>query len=547
MGNRGAKSLNLMNWRLSYKLGLVLIIPMIAAAVFGALRVSDQLDDDRRFSLLSDQLAVIPALFEFSNIVVSTSTAASLGLPVDPATAGQIDSSSAKVSAFSKATDFNPTVTERVSQLLEDGQALYDTFRGGTMPVDELKRRTADFLVVCEATFRSVLDLAENTEMQTAGTNVINVWNSQLTMLDQVNSIGMFYQSPEAARAVAFNALNLEESTINLLRGTPIDNGKVDELLGKVANKRALFADFDPARQSPVVLSGEIKSAYALYQSMHETSVAQISITVDRLSDEARTAAIQGSIAVAVILAVALAVALLVARTLSVPLRRLREGVLGAANHELPAAIAAVKDGADVTTVELAPIDVHTTEEIGELARAVDSMNSEALRLASEQAHLRQQVSTMLETLARRNKTLVEQQLSLIDSLEYEEKDPARLQSLFALDHLAARMRRTGDSLLVLSGTRPRTRSAPAPLGDVLRGAVSQVENYQRVRIGNTPQGYLVGGAVADVVHMLAELVDNALRASPPNSAVTFEFSAAVDGGLLLEIADSGIGTAPEV
>lgn len=223
-------------------------------------------------------------------------------------------------------------------------------------------------------------------------------------------------------------------------------------------------------------------------------------------------------------------------------MRRLRDSTLAAANTELPAAIAAVKDGAEVESVRLAPIGIDTDEEIGELARAVDSMNTEALRLAGEQAHLRKQVNVMFETLARRNKTLVEQQLSLIDSLEYQEKDPARLQSLFSLDHLATRMRRTGESLLVLAGTRPITRTSPTPLSDVLHGAVSQVESYQRVRIGSTPHGYLLGSAVDDVVHLIAELVDNALRASPPNSSVRVEFSPAVGGGLLLDIADVGIG-----
>lgn len=547
MGQRKSRSLNLMNWRLSHKLALVLAIPLLAAIALGALRVSTQLDEARRFESLSDQVAVIPGLFAFSNVVVSSSTAASLGLTTVGITPEQVTGAMSNVRNLAAAGEFDPRISEKLGGLLEDGETLYNTIQGGTMPPDELKKRTIDFLIRCEATFRTLLDLTENTEVLTDGTNMLTAWNAQRTMLDQMNSLGVFATNPEAARLTALNALNIEESTLGLLQGTSLDTGQVETMLANVAQKRALITDFVPSRQAGEELRDSMVGAYVPYQETNAAATAHITATLDRLTSDARTAAIRDSIIVAAILAIALAVALLVARTLSVPMRRLRDGVLGAANHELPAAIAAVKDGADVTTVELAPIDVTTDEEFGELARAVDSMNSGALRLAGEQAHLRQQVSTMLETLARRNKTLVEQQLSLIDSLEYEEKDPVRLQSLFALDHLAARMRRTGDSLLVLSGTRPRTRSAPAPLGDVLRGAVSQVENYQRVRIGNAPQGYLVGSAVADVVHLLAELVDNALRASPPNSTVTFEFSPAVGGGLLLEIADSGIGTAPEI
>lgn len=203
--------------------------------------------------------------------------------------------------------------------------------------------------------------------------------------------------------------------------------------------------------------------------------------------------------------------------------------------------------GDNVEDIEFTRVPVHTTEEIGQLARAVDDMHGQALRLAGEQAHLRLQINDMFETLARRSKSLVEQQLGLIERLEYEEKDPARLESLFRLDHLAARMRRNGDNLLILSGTRMRRgHSAPVQLGDILRAAMSEVEDYQRVQIGSTPEGALSGTVATDIVHLLAELVDNSLRASPPDSTVTFSFARAVDGGLLVEIADRGIGIPAE-
>ncbi|MFZ2176961.1 MAG: ATP-binding protein, partial [Rhodococcus sp. (in: high G+C Gram-positive bacteria)] len=176
-------------------------------------------------------------------------------------------------------------------------------------------------------------------------------------------------------------------------------------------------------------------------------------------------------------------------------------------------------------------------------ARAVDDIHGQALKLAGEQAQLRLQINDMFETLARRSKSLVDQQLGLIENLEFEEKDPRRLDSLFRLDHLAARMRRNGENLLILAGTRARrAQTAPVALGDVLRAAISEVEEYQRVQMGATPEGALSGAVVTDVVHLLAELVDNALRASPPDTVVTFSFARAVDGGVLLEVADRGIG-----
>lgn len=545
MGRKKRFSFDPMNWRLSYKLAGVVAIPLLVAVVLGGLRVTSQLDEASRFETLSEQLAVIPELFDFSNYVVSASTARSLGLETE-VLPEQVTESMTTIRSLATAGDLDPRIAESLRLLLEQGEGLYSILQGGSLPPQELRKQTVDFLVRCEATFRVLLDLTENTEVLTDGTNMLTAWNSQRTMLDQMNALAVFATNPEAAQLQAQNALNIEESTLGLLRNTSLDTGQVEQMLANVEQKRALIENFTPSPAAGMELRDAMLNAYMPYQETNRVAVERMTETLDRLTSEARFDATRDSILVGAMLAAALLLALLVARALSILLRKLREGVLGAARRELPAAITAVKEGADISTVELAPIDVHTEEEFGELARAVDSMNSEALRLAGEQAHLRQQISKMLETLARRNKNLVDQQLSLIDSLEFEEKDPARLQSLFALDHLAARMRRTGDSLLVLSGTRPRTRTSPAPFGDVLRGAVSQVENYQRVRIGNPPQGYLDGSAVTDVVHLIAELVDNALRASPAGTAVTFTFSQAVNRGLLLEIADSGIGASPE-
>src|SRR5690606_9695930 len=145
-----------------------------------------------------------------------------------------------------------------------------------------------------------------------------------------------------------------------------------------------------------------------------------------------------------------------------------------------------------------------STDEIDDLLQAVAIVNHTALRLAGEQARLRTQVAGMLDTLARRTTDLIQQQLALIEALEHEERDPNRLSHLFTLDHLATRMKRTGESLLVLAGSPSQTRHDPCPLNDVLRAAVSQVEDYQRVRIGTAPAGVVIGTAVHDVVHLIA-------------------------------------------
>src|SRR6185295_5018641 len=131
------------------------------------------------------------------------------------------------------------------------------------------------------------------------------------------------------------------------------------------------------------------------------------------------------------------------------------------------------------------PIPVYTSEEVGQVAHAVDELHEQAVLLAGEQARLQMQVADMFETLSRRSRSLVDQQLSLIDRLERNEEDPERLESLFRLDHLAARMRRNGANLLVLSGAKvPGERAAPVTVAALINAAASEVEDYTRVVTG---------------------------------------------------------------
>jgi anti-sigma regulatory factor (Ser/Thr protein kinase) len=150
----------------------------------------------------------------------------------------------------------------------------------------------------------------------------------------------------------------------------------------------------------------------------------------------------------------------------------------------------------------------------------------------------------MFVTLSRRNTTLVNQQLALIESLEQDEEDPQRLEQLFSLDHLATRMRRTAESLVILGGAEGRTAGfEELSVSDVIHAAVSEVQDYQRVRIDVAPDRLIVGRAASDIVHLMAELIDNALSYSPPGSPVTIQ--AAEDGGKVeIEIIDNGLGMA---
>ncbi|MEW9547696.1 nitrate- and nitrite sensing domain-containing protein [Nonomuraea sp. NPDC050783] len=255
-----------------------------------------------------------------------------------------------------------------------------------------------------------------------------------------------------------------------------------------------------------------------------------------------RTALISGGL-ILLLLLVVVAIISLIARSLIRPLRRLRREALDIAGQLLPETVRALRESTDGGPTSVAPISVDTHDEIGEVARAFDEVHREAVRLAGEEARLRSNVNAMFVNLSRRSQTLVERQITLIDGLEQGEQDEQRLGNLFKLDHLATRMRRNSENLLVLAGQDPPRRwSQPVKLVDVARASLSEVENYERVVL-QVPDGVSVAGqAVNDVIHLLAELVENALSFSPRETRVTVSGSRIDGGGVMLSISDSGIG-----
>ncbi len=179
---------------------------------------------------------------------------------------------------------------------------------------------------------------------------------------------------------------------------------------------------------------------------------------------------------------------------------------------------------------------------MGQLARAVDDMHQQAVLLATGEASLRAQVGEMFVTLSRRNTSLINQQLSLIETLEKDEEDPRRLESLFRLDHLASRMRRTADSLLILADApAPAIGQADLTVADALQAATSGVQDYQRVHVDANTSARISDAAAADVVHLLTELVDNALSYSSPSTSVKLR-STPGPNGVQIEVIDQGLG-----
>jgi signal transduction histidine kinase len=258
--------------------------------------------------------------------------------------------------------------------------------------------------------------------------------------------------------------------------------------------------------------------------------------------------AVETGIEVLAVLIVVLMITIIVARSMVRPLRKLRTGALEVAGLRLPDAVRRMSetDGEGVS-LEVDPIDVNSSDEIGEVARAFDQVHREALRLAANEAALRGNVNAMFVNLSRRSQSLVERQIRLIDDLEQGEQDPERLSSLFQMDHLATRMRRNSENLLVLAGhDESRRWNQPVALVDVLRAALSEIEQYERVTLNVQPGIAARGQAVSDVVHLTAELVENATSFSAADTPVTIAGHLLSSGGVLLEITDQGVGMGAE-
>ncbi|MEV0378932.1 nitrate- and nitrite sensing domain-containing protein [Nonomuraea sp. NPDC050643] len=278
-------------------------------------------------------------------------------------------------------------------------------------------------------------------------------------------------------------------------------------------------------------------------RKVEDTLATKIVATTRDLSDtEQRSAIISGAL-ILVLLLLVLVITTRVAGSLVRPLRRLRAEALQVATTRLPDTVRVLRESGDGAQIpEVPSVGVNTRDEIGEVARAFDEVHREAIRLAGDEAKLRANVNAMFVNLSRRSQTLVERQLQLIEGLEQGEEDEQRLSNLFRLDHLATRMRRNSENLLVLAGQEAaRKWSEPVPLVDVARASLSEVENYERVQIQIASGTLIVGPAVTDAVHLLAELIENAISFSPRESKVQVT-STPAEGGVMVSINDLGIG-----
>ena len=244
-------------------------------------------------------------------------------------------------------------------------------------------------------------------------------------------------------------------------------------------------------------------------------------------------------------LLVTITVTILVGRGIIRRLAGLERNALQLAEVQLPDVVARLRRGESVDVNAEAPALRVGGDEIGRVGQAFDLVRQTAVRAAVEEARLRQGLNDVFRSLARRSQSLLHRQLTLLDQMERRASDPEALDDLFRLDHLTTRMRRHAEGLVILAGAPPgRGWSSPVRMVDVMRGAIAEVEDYARVSVATRSQAALAGSAVADVIHLLAELIENATTLSPPYTSVRVSGDT-VANGFAIEVEDRGLGMSP--
>ncbi|NKY40780.1 sensor histidine kinase, partial [Cellulomonas septica] len=294
-------------------------------------------------------------------------------------------------------------------------------------------------------------------------------------------------------------------------------------------------------RIDPAAYAGDIQQQLASLVSVNDAVLKRASEIADDAATASETRAVY-TIALAVAAAaLSLFFALVIARAIVTPLRRLTAAAADV-REQLPKLVEQVAVPGEGPEIVLQPIPVNSRDEVGKLADAFNSVNATTVQVAQEQAALRGSIAEMFVNVARRDQVLLNRQLSFIDSLERAEEDPSTLANLFRLDHLATRMRRNAESLLVLAGIDSGRRLRDAmPLSDVIRTASSEIEQYDRVELDLQVDPHMLGFNALGAAHMLAELLENATIFSEPETPVTV--TTGVSGQhVYVRILDHGLG-----
>ncbi|WP_460956744.1 sensor histidine kinase [Parasphingorhabdus pacifica] len=557
----------LRNWRLRYKMAAVLIVPTLAALGVGGVRIYDGMTTSAQLNEVVEEVEIAQRAAAVTHELQRERDTAVVqlvdtGTPPDAynSQAQQVDEAAAELRAYGdRVSDLDPFVADAyqdAAHRLDSLTALREVVNTG---FTESQAMTAYGDIV-----ETLLELNERIAISAAGTSVAEnahvaetVGNSkeQLAQMRSILLAGTTRDTFEAGEADAvrtadarleaareeFNKVATQQQQSRysaLVAGAAVDATEQMKQIALIADSDGRDLNIDSQRW------GSQSAAYGdLLRSSEQEFYTEFHDGVEELAESTQWAALRDAAAVIAVLLLAFGIAIYIARSMLRPLRTLRYGALEIAQAGLPDAIKKVNDNpTNADMVSVPPVPVHSREEIGQVARSFDAVHQQALRLASEQALLRNNVNDLFVNLARRSQTLVQRQLSLIDRLEQDEQDPDQLSSLFELDHLATRMRRNNENLLILGGTDlTRRMMRPVPLAEVVGAAVSEVEQYARISTSDTPELAIQGRVVNDFVHLVAELLENATVFSNPDTEVNVRMAYRRQE-LVLEIRDRGVG-----
>jgi signal transduction histidine kinase len=534
-------SWSLRNWPVRWKVVAIAAVPLVLAMVFGGFRIAGALTDAHDLRLAADRAEVVPAINNYMSALDVALLASSTGGDVEGAKKN-FDARKHELEARLAETDVVSDVDTGVTALLDSGQTLLDAVATNGMPLRLRVTTYAPILLTAENTIDASVRVRDE-RIRAAAQGMSRAIGARGQMMMQQLLITRGADLPEPAlRTSMITLAGTEPSTLfGMAEVLGVGSAEAKTLRQQMVTRMSLMSDPATLLVNNAALLRSVQTTDGIAAQIIKDSTAQVTKSVENQAHNRRNAAIRDIVLVLTAITAALAIVYLVARSLIRPLRVLRDGALKVAHEDLEREITRVRAG-DESPPD--PLPVYTTEEIGQVAHAVDELHTQALLLAGDEARLRHLVNDMFETMSRRNRTLVDQQLSLIDRLERNEEDPERLDSLFRLDHLAARMRRNGANLLVLAGaqgSRGDQRSA-VPLSSVIHAAASEVEDYRRVEASMVPDCTIASPVSDDIVHLLAELIDNALRYSPPTSPVRVSAGFRNDGAVLLQIVDVGLG-----
>jgi signal transduction histidine kinase len=561
----------------------LVLVPTAFAAVLVGLRISgslasaDVFSRAEKFGRLSS--AVVTLADEFTNERDLTAGFIAAGRPADQAGAlqaeyGKVDADVRHVRSLASSIDssYGATQTEAVQVVLTrlDGiQALRGFATQSKVStdtvIDKYTESINELLSLLDGTTSGVGDdvLASAARALSAMARQMEATSRQRAFL----LVGLTTGSLDSIElAAVLNAQSQEHSQLALYQttATPLQlQFYNDTVTGPEIDQASLLEQQVITEASGLKAGRRLGLAtpenVANWNSNMTTALDRVRTVEQRLGDDIaarakskhdsalNSALVSCGVAILLFLLVLL-ITFVMARSLVRPLRKLRSGALEVAGSRLPGLVERLRDPeAAVGGIEVAPIDIESTDEIGQVARAFDEVHREAVRLAANEAVLRGNINAMFVNLSRRSQSLIERQLQLIDELEQGERDDERLASLFRLDHLATRMRRNSENLLVLGGQdQVRRWTKPVPLIDVVRASLSEVEQYERVQLRVQSEVSIAGPVVNDLVHLIAELVENAISFSPEHTPITVSGHLVSGGSVMVQITDEGVGMTPD-